>query len=82
MISKEINLKGSVAVVSVSEKKGVKKTNVESAELKVDFGIVGDAHAGSERQVSLLAEESIEKMKQKGLNVGAGDFAENITTKG
>ena len=74
---------GKIKAISISEKKGVKKSNVDSALLKEDFGIVGDAHAGTEnRQVSLLAEESIEKMKAKGLNVGAGDFAENITTEG
>lgn len=74
--------KGEVAAVSISEKKGQKKRNVDSAELKEDFGIIGDAHAGTgNRQVSLLAEESIEKMSDKGLNVGPGDFAENITTK-
>lgn len=50
--------------------------------LKEDFGIVGDAHGGSERQVSLLAAESIEKMRKKGVDVKSGDFAENITTEG
>jgi len=48
-----------------------------------DFGLKGDAHAGPwHRQVSLLANESIEKMRAMGLNVGYGDFAENITTEG
>lgn len=47
------------------------------------FGILGDAHAGTtNRQVSLLAIESIERMRQKGLKVNPGDFAENITTQG
>lgn len=74
---------GKIAAVSISEKKGVKKRNVESARLKEGFGIIGDAHAGDKiRQISLLAEESIEKMRAKGLNVKSGDFAENITTKG
>lgn len=45
-------------------------------------GIEGDAHAGDTiRQISLLATESIGKMRTKGLDVGPGDFAENITTK-
>ncbi|MFH1783417.1 MAG: MOSC domain-containing protein [bacterium] len=80
---KENSRNGRVKAVSVSKKKGTKKTNVESILLKEDFGIVGDAHAGTKnRQVSLLAEESIKKMKDKGLNVGSGDFAENITTEG
>jgi MOSC domain-containing protein YiiM len=73
---------GEVIAVSISDNKGTKKRNVESVELKEDFGIVDDAHAGiGNRQVSLLAEESIEKMREKGLKVGAGDFAENITTQ-
>ena len=68
---------------AVSKEKGVKKTNVDSALLKEDFGIVGDAHAGTKmRQVSLLAIESIKKMQEKGLKVKPGDFAENITTEG
>lgn len=78
-----MNTKGVVIAVSVSEKKGMKKTNVESVEIKSDFGIIGDAHAGTKkRQVSLLAKESIEKMREKGLSVGPGNFAENITTEG
>ncbi len=77
------NQKGTIVAVSISEKKGMKKRNVKSVELKENFGIVGDAHAGGKiRQVSLLAEESIQKMKDKGLKVNSGDFAENITTSG
>ena len=69
--------------VSISEKKGTRKINVPKVVLKEDFGVIGDAHAGrGDRQVSLLASESIDKMKTKGLNVNAGDFAENITTEG
>lgn len=75
--------KGKILAVSISEKKGAKKINVESAELKEDFGITGDVHAGTKnRQVSLLAEESIQKMRNKGLKLKSGDFAENITTSG
>jgi len=75
--------KGKIVAVSISKNKGVKKDNVNSAKLKEGFGIIGDAHAGTElRQISLLAEESIDKMRQKGLKVKAGDFAENITTQG
>ena len=73
----------SIIAVSVSDKKGERKHNVESISLREDFGITGDAHAGSgHRQVSFLAEESIKKMQLKGLDVKPGDFAENITTKG
>jgi molybdopterin adenylyltransferase len=75
--------KGKVLAVNISEDKGTKKTNVHSCALLKDFGLKGDAHAGPwHRQVSLLANESIEKMRANGLNVGYGDFAENITTKG
>ncbi|EEG76651.1 MOSC domain-containing protein [Dethiobacter alkaliphilus] len=72
-----------IAAVSVSEKKGMRKTNVDEVFLAVEHGIKGDAHAGDwHRQVSLLAKESIEKMQKMGLDVKAGDFAENLTTEG
>lgn len=74
---------GRIEAVSVSETKGVRKTNVDSAVLRIEHGIEGDAHAGDwHRQVSLLATESIAKMQAAGLDVGAGDFAENLTTSG
>lgn len=76
------NLEARVKAVCISKEKGVKKQNVDTAMLKENFGIVEDAHAGSLRQVSLLAEESIGKMKEKGLAVNFGDFAENIVTSG
>lgn len=69
--------------INISDAKGERKKPVASAELEPEHGIAGDAHAGKwHRQVSLLASESIEKMKQKGLDVGPGDFAENLTTTG
>lgn len=72
-----------VLAVCISEKKGERKKPVEAVELRENHGIVGDAHAGDwHRQVSLLAQESIDKMRALGLDVNAGDFAENITTKG
>jgi len=76
-------LRGAIVAVCTSEKKGIRKRNVGEAELKVDWGIVGDAHADDwHRQVSLLAIESIEKMRTLGLNVGPGSFAENLTAQG
>ncbi|GAW65642.1 molybdenum cofactor sulfurase [Geoanaerobacter pelophilus] len=67
----------------MSKSKGEKKTPVESVHVRENFGIIGDAHAGDwHRQVSLLAQESIDKMVSLGLSVGPGDFAENITTCG
>ena len=70
--------------INVSPKKGMRKKAVDSALLKDNFGIENDAHASGKwhRQVSLLALESIKKMTDKGLDVGPGDFAENITTEG
>jgi cyclic pyranopterin phosphate synthase len=79
---KESNLSGRIQAVCISKEKGTKKQNTKIAVFKENFGIINDAHAGSQRQVSLLAEESIAKMKDKGLNVAFGDFAENIVTKG
>ena len=72
-----------VLAVCISENKGERKKPVEAVELRENHGIVGDAHAGDwHRQVSLLAQESIDKMRALGLDVNAGDFAENITTIG
>ncbi|MGI6067023.1 MAG: MOSC domain-containing protein [Bacillota bacterium] len=74
---------GEIIAVCTSEKKGMRKKNVGEGMLVEEFGIVNDAHGGPwHRQVSLLAMESIEKMRAKGLDVGPGDFAENLTTKG
>jgi len=74
---------GNVISVNVSKAKGTKKEPIEFAEVTKNFGINSDSHAGKwHRQVSLLAVESIEKTRKWGLNVNAGDFAENITTKG
>ena len=76
-------IRGRIRAISVSKEKGTQKINVPEAELKADFGLVGDAHAGDwHRQVSLLAAESIEKMAAKGAKVAPGNFAENITTEG
>jgi len=72
-----------VVAVCISKNKGERKTPVDSAELQVEHGLVGDAHAGDwHRQVSLLAKESIRKMQDLGLDVDNGDFAENLTTEG
>ncbi|OGR26963.1 MAG: molybdenum cofactor sulfurase [Desulfuromonadales bacterium GWD2_54_10] len=72
-----------VIAVCISENKGERKKPVDAVELRENHGIVGDAHAGEwHRQVSLLAQESIDKMRKLGLDVNAGDFAENLTTRG
>lgn len=74
---------GKIVAVCSSEKKGMRKKNIFKGELLQDFGLAGDAHGGPwHRQVSLLALESIEKMRSLGLDVHPGDFAENLTTAG
>lgn len=74
---------GKIVAVCTSERKGMRKKDVGTGVLKINFGIEGDAHGGDwHRQVSLLALESIKKMQEKGLDVQPGDFAENLTTEG
>lgn len=75
---------GTVVAINISEKKGVPKTTVGMAELLENYGLRGDAHAGNwHRQVSLLAQESIDKAAEAGVQgLFPGIFAENITTKG
>lgn len=76
-------IKGRIKAISVSEKKGTRKKNVPEAQLKIDHGIIGDAHAGKwHRQISLLSFESICKAVKQGIIISPGDFAENITTEG
>ena len=73
----------SVVAVSISEKKGTRKKPQESIELVVGHGVAGDAHAGNwPRMVSLLPEESVDSMREVLPNLVAGDFAENILTRG
>jgi MOSC domain-containing protein YiiM len=81
---KELMRMAEILAVCISEKKGEQKHPVEVAELRVDWGIVGDAHAGNwHRQVSLLGQESVDKLQEKiSLTLKPGDFAENILVKG
>lgn len=76
-------MQGRIIAVCTSAKKGVAKKDVSQAEARVDWGLVGDAHAADwHRQISLLAIESIDKMRALGLKVRPGSFAENLTTEG
>lgn len=80
---REETRRGKILAVNISGTKGTQKKNVGRAEVLKGFGIKNDAHGGAwQRQVSLLAQESIQKMRDLGLDVGWGDFAENITTEG
>ena len=69
--------------LNLSERTGEQKKPVARALLRENHGLVGDAHAGEwHRQVSLLAEEDIETLRGRGIEIGFGDFAENLTTRG
>ncbi|MCL2140807.1 MAG: MOSC domain-containing protein [Dehalococcoidia bacterium] len=73
-----------IVAVCTSEKKGTKKHDIGEGVLKEDHGLVGDSHAcdGNHRQLSLLSVTSINKMRALGVDVGPGDFAENLTVEG
>ncbi len=72
-----------IIAVCVSEQKGTRKHPVPALELRVGLGIPGDAHAGNwHRQVSLLAEESVDKIRGLGFDLPPGAFAENLLTRG
>jgi MOSC domain-containing protein YiiM len=76
-------VKFKVESVNIAAKKGVAKHEVPEIVLRENFGIEGDAHAGTwHRQVSLLAGEAIDAMKAKGLTLAPGAFGENIVTRG
>lgn len=76
-------MKGHIVSIAVSRHKGTRKVPVTSSKVIEGHGLEGDAHAGPwHRQVSFLASESISKAKEMGLEVGFGDFAENIATEG
>jgi MOSC domain-containing protein YiiM len=68
--------------LSISERKGEKKENVSKVMVIAEKGILGDAHFGSERPVSLLSHESFAELDSSLLEINPGDFAENITTRG
>ena len=74
---------GKIIAVCISEKKGTKKHCVEFADLKENYGICGDAHAGAwHRQVSLLDAEKVNDYKDVFPNIRPGDFGENILVEG
>ena len=73
----------SVIAVCISEKKRTMKHPVKYIDVKPGYGIFGDAHAGNwHRQISLLASESVDKMKDRYPDIPIGAFAENILTEG
>ncbi|KNF07266.1 MOSC domain containing protein [Gottschalkia purinilytica] len=79
-----MKIEGKVLQINKSDKKGVSKSPINEGNFIEDFGLEGDAHGGKwHRQVSLLGIESINKMKNMGVEgLDYGAFAENITTEG
>src|SRR4030043_1298484 len=74
---------GKIVGVCISQKRTEPKKNVGIGFIKIGVGLVGDSHAGTEKEGSLLAVESIQRLCQEtGLSAGPGAFAENITTEG
>ena len=72
---------GKILAICISEKRGTAKFEIPQAEVKVDWGIVGDAHGGNwHRQISLLSFEKIEAFRSKGANVDFGAFGENLVS--
>lgn len=78
-----VNSKNRIVATCTSKRKGIAKQPVEFVELKVDHGIVGDAHAGSwHRQISLLNQDKVEDFKRRALEVPVGAFGENLLIDG
>lgn len=74
---------GIVMGICISKQRGTRKQPISSAQLKSDYGIVGDAHAGNwHRQVSLLQQEKIDAFQEKGVTVTPGVFGENLVVSG
>ena len=78
----KVGAHGKLIAISTSAQTGSRKSPIPVGVVRENHGLVGDAHAGSQREVSLLAWESIEKMRAQGFSVGPGDFAENLTISG
>jgi MOSC domain-containing protein YiiM len=80
---KEHKMQGKVVGVCMSKRKTDPKINVGKGLLRKEWGVVGDSHGGTEKEVSLLAIESIHRLScETGISAGPGSFAENITTEG
>lgn len=76
-------MEGKVIGVCLSQKRTDPKKNVGRGFLKKGVGLVGDSHSGTEKEVSLLAIERVQKLyDETGILAEPGSFAENITTEG
>ena len=75
---------GKIYSISISSERGQLKKEVPEASFVAGYGIENDGHAGDwGRQVTCLSFENLQKVNiEKGLNMGPGDFAENVLTEG
>ena len=74
---------GKIKSIYTGSRKGKLKKRVSQVSLKKNYGIIGDAHAGAgKRQISLLAEESIARLRGRDEKIGIGNLMENLRTTG
>jgi len=80
--SAEQTVSGRIVAISTSTRRGIPKSNQNKVRLIENWGMENDVHAGNwHRQISILAMESVQKMRDKGVPVRPGAFAENLTTE-
>ena len=76
-------MEGKVGAVCLGKMKGEPKQELPEICLMRGVGVIGDAHAGTKQEISLLAREDVDALCQKtGIKAPPGSFAENISTRG
>jgi MOSC domain-containing protein YiiM len=76
-------VEGKVEAVCLGKVKSQPKQEQSEINLQPGIGVIGDGHAGTEKEVSLLAREDLERFIQEtGIQAPPGSFAENINTRG
>ena len=77
-------MNGSIYSISISPEGGQLKKEVLEANLVENYGIENDGHAGDwGRQVTCLSLQSVlQSNNTNNLNMGPGDFAENLLIDG
>lgn len=74
---------GIIKAICISDKRGVQKKNIDTATVRLGYGIEGDAHGGNwHRQISLLSYDKIEDFRKKGADIDFGAFGENLVVEG
>jgi MOSC domain-containing protein YiiM len=76
-------LRARVVAVCRGAEKGKRKEAVLTGFFQKGVGLVGDAHAGTDKEVSLLLKERVDELGGKtGYSFPAGAFAENLLVEG